>query len=452
MSTVSILPFDLADQGIDIVLFDDYQDRITLADPPDDMLGLLGIGAHAGALLEAHRNYLRSQLDAVTSRALVRRQLGELMGHVAGLASCAGLGLEEIARANVHKIQARARVRNIPQPETPFGKLTVEAYQKCAAITDEQAPGGMDPLALSVPMLGLAGEAGTLLVAQKKAYRDQDPEVRDPGFLTIELGDVLWYVAAVATHSSIQLAEALQEGLDVLERRTRDLVALAELPLDLPILDVDFPVTERLPRQLIFRFRQTTHGDDPRTVHLTLEHTSPNVFPDGPVPVADSSKTQGYSAPGPFGDPLTDNSRRSDAYRFHDAIHLGFLAVMGWSPNTRSLLGLKRRSSASVDVNEDGARAIFAEEGMAAVLAKRAPTRQGFLSEEAVDDEVVEMLVTVFEDLEVSRMPSWLWKRAVQQGFAAMDALHRSGGGFLTADLDSRTLQYARALPSAVLR
>lgn len=430
------------------VLFNEYQQRMAVADAPDDMLGLLGIGAHAGALLEAHRNYLCSHLDAETSRALVRRQLGELMGHVAGLATSAGLDLEEIARTNVLKIQARARARAIPQPETPSGQLTVEKYQERAAVTDEQARGGMDPLALSVPMLGLAGEAGTLLVAQKKAYRDDNPEVRDPEFLTTELGDVLWYVAAVATHSSITLAGALQEGLDLAERRARDLLALTEIPADLPVLDADFPITERLPRKLVIRFRQASHGDHPPTVNLTLEHVSPHVFPDGPIPIRDTSKTQGYVAPGPFGDPLTDNSRRNDAYRFHDAIHLGFLAVMGWSPNIRSLLKLKRRSSPAVDANEDGARAIFAEEGMAAVLAKRAPNRQGFLSEVAVDDEIVEMLVTVFEDLEVSHMPSWLWKRAVHQGFAAMDALNRSGGGFLTADLDARTLRYTRALPT----
>jgi hypothetical protein len=42
---------------------------------------------------------------------------------------------------------------------------------------------------------------------------------------------------------------------------------------------------------------------------------------------------------------LNRNSRRIDAYRFHDAIHLGFMAVLGWSPTMRALLRLKRKSS-----------------------------------------------------------------------------------------------------------
>jgi hypothetical protein len=62
---------------------------------------------------------------------------------------------------------------------------------------------------------------------------------------------------------------------------------------------------------------------------------------------------------------LTDNSRRVDAYRFHDAIHMGFMAVLGWSPTMRAALRLKRKSDQQTDECEDGARAIFAEEGLA---------------------------------------------------------------------------------------
>jgi NTP pyrophosphatase (non-canonical NTP hydrolase) len=430
------------------MLLDEFQRRIAASTSRDELIGLLGIGSHAGALLQAHRNYLSNHLDAETSRAEVRRQLGGLVSQLAAVASTNGLSLDAIAHANLRKISDRAHPLGLTPPSIPAESLTGNTYQQLAAATDQQVQDGVDPLALSVPMLGLAGEAGTLLVAQKKAYRDNAGEASDSGFLTTELGDLLWYAAAVATHAGFALAEALDDGLRLVERRVKELEHLADLPDDLPVLDQGFNLTERFPRLLTIRFRQVTDKDGTPRVKLTLEHAEPNAFPHGPIPIGDRSKKQGFTVPGPFGDPLNDNSHRADAYRYHDAIHLGFAAVMGWSPNTRSLLGLKRRSNRAVDENDDGARAIFAEEGMAAVLAKLSAQRQGFLAEDAVDDETVDMLVTVFEDLEVARMPRWLWKRAVSQGFVAMRELERSGGGFLRVDLNSRSLEYSRSVPS----
>ena len=52
---------------------------------------------------------------------------------------------------------------------------------------------------------------------------------------------------------------------------------------------------------------------------------------------------------GYLGDELTDNTRQTDAYRFHDAIHFGFMAVLGWSTNLRALLGIKRKSDPKTD-------------------------------------------------------------------------------------------------------
>ena len=51
------------------------------------------------------------------------------------------------------------------------------------------------------PTLGLCGEAGEVADKIKKVMRDRggvlDPEVRDD--LRLELGDVLWYLAQLAT-------------------------------------------------------------------------------------------------------------------------------------------------------------------------------------------------------------------------------------------------------------
>ena len=60
---------------------------------------------------------------------------------------------------------------------------------------------------------------------------------------------------------------------------------------------------------------------------LTLVGAEPDAFPDGPVSI--DGKLHGFRVGATLGDPLTDNSRQMDAYRFHDAIHLGFMAVLG---------------------------------------------------------------------------------------------------------------------------
>lgn len=432
--------------------FDTFQARIAAAADDDELLPLLGIGAHAGALLDAHARYLSEKLDRSASTTLVSRELGLVLRHVAEIASRHELHLDDVARQNLVKIRAKwaERVGVKDMPRVPRGGVRIARYQELAALTDLYAQQGMDSRALSVPMLGLAGEAGTLLVAQKKAFRDTERGVDDPNFVAAELGDVLWYTATVARHCGLELQRIATDAAELAEAEQRELNFLRDLPSDLPVLDEGCPAAERFPRRLVIRFQQQQVGprQQPRA-KLTLAAATPNAFPRGPIEnYLGKGKPQGFKVHDAFGATLSDNSRRVDHYRFHDALHLGFLAVLGWSPVTRSLLQVKRRSEEVVDEDEDGARAIFAEEGMAAALAKRAPARQGFRTERSVDDETIEMLTTVLEDLEVSKMPAALWRRAIVQGFAAFRALTDSGGGYLIVDLDGRSLTFSRTDPT----
>jgi len=81
---------------------------------------------------------------------------------------------------------------------------------------------------LTYPVLGLCGEAGEVAEKLKKMYRDDDgqltPERREG--LIGELGDVLWYVAAVASELNVTLSDVAQGNMDKLySRRDRGVLS-----------------------------------------------------------------------------------------------------------------------------------------------------------------------------------------------------------------------------------
>ncbi|MGH3829455.1 MAG: hypothetical protein ACRDRS_03230 [Pseudonocardiaceae bacterium] len=323
--------------------------------------------------------------------------------------------------------------------------MEISDYQRAARETSQLRLGG--PHSAVAPMLGLASETGAILNVYKKYLRDGIDLIANREFLHEELGDLLWYVAAVATACDLDLEEIAEANLRCTRDRyprQRDVLQLDELP----VFDSRYPAHERFPRRLVVEFIERPLPSGRASAALTLVSADPNAFPEGPTRL-DRGKLAGFRVSKELGDLLTDNSRRVDIYRFYDAIHMGFMAVLGWSPTMRALLRLKRRSVPETDECEDGARAIFAEEGLAAVLSRLATRRTGFLSETSVDGEVIEVARAAVMDLEAEKLPSWLWRRAVCQGFRAMNQLGENGGGYLVADLDGRMLSYQKVLALA---
>jgi NTP pyrophosphatase (non-canonical NTP hydrolase) len=76
---------------------------------------------------------------------------------------------------------------------------------------------------LAYPALGLAGEAGEVAEHAKKAIRDDAGKVGEERREKIskELGDVLWYVAQIATELELDLDEIARENLEKLLSRQR---------------------------------------------------------------------------------------------------------------------------------------------------------------------------------------------------------------------------------------
>jgi len=73
------------------------------------------------------------------------------------------------------------------------------------------------------PLLGLVGEAGEVVEKIKKLMRNKKGRV-DKEFLEmieLELGDVLWYLANLATELGLSLEEVAKKNLDKLFDRKK---------------------------------------------------------------------------------------------------------------------------------------------------------------------------------------------------------------------------------------
>jgi NTP pyrophosphatase (non-canonical NTP hydrolase) len=98
--------------------------------------------------------------------------------------------------------------------------MLISDYQELSRRTATYPGAGEN---LVYPTLGLAGEAGEVAEKVKKLLRDDGGVMSDERrqALAGELGDVLWYVAQVATEAGLDLEEIAQANLDKLLSRQR---------------------------------------------------------------------------------------------------------------------------------------------------------------------------------------------------------------------------------------
>ncbi len=70
-------------------------------------------------------------------------------------------------------------------------------------------------------VLGLTGEAGETADKIKKILRDKDGVMssEDRDLIAKELGDTLWYIAAIARYLDLSLSEIAKSNIDKLENR-----------------------------------------------------------------------------------------------------------------------------------------------------------------------------------------------------------------------------------------
>lgn len=371
--------------------------------------------------------------------------------------------------------------------------IAVSEFERNAITTDKLESG------LETALLGLVGEVGSLVSALKKKRRDTDGFLGYHEAVLEEFGDVLWYVSAVARRGGTTLEDVLSRAIndaighdtvtfralaprgshgvdenafeksllelagesgDLAKRYvggnyTQNIDALrgdlikfirplgraasaAEVSLDEAASKNIDKTQESWPTQSLFPplFDEGLHVDEqlPRLLRVEVYEREVN------------GKKYVFQKAGGIllGDRLTDNHLPEDDYRFHDVFHLAFAAVLGWSPTTRALLKIKRKSLPATDENEDGARANLIEEGLSTWIFETAKRHQFFAHTPRLGLDLLKAVKNFVRGYEAHRLPLWMWNRAILQGYAVFRELQTHRRGIVTADLIKREVRFER--------
>jgi NTP pyrophosphatase (non-canonical NTP hydrolase) len=292
--------------------------------------------------------------------------------------------------------------------------MRFDDYQKRAKDTDRLGAQRQNPL--TVALYGLAGETGSLHTLYKKRLRDGDQFTGFGDKVKEELGDILWYLTAIATIEGLSLTDIAVHNLEKTNSRW--------LPTgddDWVDFDEHFLPEEQLPRLFTAQFVATVEEGISKV----------EVFVDGVQ----------------CGAKLNDNAYESDGYRFHDIFHMTCAALLGWSPVVRALMKRKRKSDKQTDEVEDGGRAIVTDEALAAVVFSYA-VRHTYLDEiKVLDWQLLDLCHDLTGPFEVGKRSRFEWEQTILKTFEIWRKVQNHGGGWVRFDRKSRTVEFSTDEP-----
>lgn len=326
-------------------------------------------------------------------------------------------------------------------------------------------------------LVGLFGEAGSVLAEFKKQIREGDSYPYYKNRLEEEIGDFLWYFVRylkISSHKEILQMLSIDEpdtaplmtkeesylkfGSNVSElliaATNKDYAAEQEICLRIWSLlrsitttsgvnlrmatmnnlakaesrwpskknvherfDENVPVYEQLPRKLRVEFRELGVGKEKKSVILRCNDLN-------------------------FGARLTDNIQSGDFYRFHDIFHFSYMVFIGWSPVIRSLLNCKRKSIPEKDENQDGARAAIIEEAISATVFSYAKHMHFLEGITAIDYGILKLVKDFSLGFEVDTISLWQWEEAILTGFEIFRKLRDNAGGTVELDMLDRSMVF----------
>lgn len=348
------------------------------------LLGLLG---EAGSVLAEVKKKQRDRVEPPKYRDRVIEELGDLLWYIAVTADRNGIRLGPLAQRALTK-------RELEVHKSP-SKLTFADIQKI-----DKAEVVEPSLLLEWRLIDLAASAARVLTEHREFLRKKRG---DSEGIFSSLADLFGDLLHVSSRTNIALSTVAKENLKKIDSRWPSQRTYE------PSRDRRFPAYERLPTTLTVKIVEVKGEGDSYFVYQSCNGVL-------------------------IGDRLTDNISDPDNYRFHDVFHYAYAAVLGWSPVTRALFKLKRKSDKALDEAEDGARAILIEEGVASFVFNEAKSARLF---EGVDRgrlsfDLLKQIRHFVDGYEVQDAPYWAWEEAILQGFEAFRFLQEHRRGVLT--------------------
>lgn len=348
---------------------------------------LLGLFGEAGSVLSEVKKKQRDRIDPPHYRSRVIEELGDVLWYIAVTASRNKLRLGQIAQ--------RALARKGQKLEKSPSKWTFSDIQKIQK-EDVQEPS----VFLEWRLIDLAIAAASVLSYHRDFLRNKK---KDTEGIFGSLAHLFEELVHVSTRVGVPLSTAARENLKKIDSRWP-----ATRRFD-PQRDSTYPAYERLPTTLTVKIQEIKGEDGSYFVYQSCNDVI-------------------------VGDRLTDNIADPDDYRFHDVFHYAYAAVLGWSPVTRALFKLKRKSNKKVDDSEDGARAILIEEGVSSFVFNEAKSSGYFEGVERgrLSFDLLKKVRDFVDGYEVQDAPFWAWEEAILQGFDAFRFLREHRQGMLT--------------------
>ena len=362
--------------------------------PQSFMFPLLGLIGEVGSLLSEVKKQQRDTASYVDYSDNVREEMGDVLWYLTALSSRAQLSICDIAYA-VKQGHADCSVK--APPSFSF----VELQNQPLLFSPTPTP------AFEETLLHLAGAVGSLV----SDYQNRKLE-DDRASVARHLIKFLCILVQAADRAGITLDEAARHNIQkISDRWPKE----RKYPRH---FDDDFPKHEQLPRELaieIFECPSTIKGKS------YIMQRCNGIF---------------------IGDRLTDNKMTQDDYRFHDVFHYAYASVLGWSPVTRALFRMKRKSNRSIDESEDGARAILIEEGISTWIFGQAKRIRFFEDMEpgSLSFSLLKVVRQFVAGYEVDCRPLWLWEEAILQGYAAFRFLRKYRRGIIHINMHRNRL------------
>ena len=368
---------------------------------PDELDYLrFGFFGEVGGLLSSVKRSVRDQLSESQSQ-LAAEELGDALWYLFGVAKVLCIGPDDLGVECIRELRKRAQDKDTT-PKLPI------TFRHIDGVMDAHR-GEWD--ASRPQQLGVLANAAGVLAS---TAREQLKSMSHPT-ASQHLGKILAEWALTCSTFDLNAEDVARENLAKTANRW---------PTErefLPFFDPSdrYPEYEQFPREFSIEFIERTEGGHSYFVQRLFRVN--------------------------IGDRLTDNSNEPDDYRFHDVFHLAYVAYLGWSPVLRGLLKLKRKSQTKTDENEDGARAMIIEEGIATWIFNHAKQRDHYenIAPGKLDYSLLKQIKSMVEGYEVEACPLWQWEMAILKGFEVFRKLQNNRGGVVTVDMNAHTLMYA---------